>query len=270
MEPFIDQLKRAREARGMSLTDIADATLINPRFLEELEQGNFAFLPQTYVRAFLREYALQVDLDPDDICRAYDASRKTRPNTKGEKEPKEQTREPIPFEEVPPPPILPSGSDRAEAAPMNPKLTKAALVLVLVLAVAVAVWNLVTPSADRAVEEIPFESVMKENESRETPADSTADSARSLANGRMDSLILQATTADTVWVQLAIDGGTPRDYMLQPNVRRSWKAANRFGVTVGNASNVEFTLNKKQLGKLGKPGAVVRNVQLNRSTLDSK
>ena len=55
MESPVTELKKAREQKGMSLSDIADATLINIRFLEEIERGNFSFLPETYIRGLLRE-----------------------------------------------------------------------------------------------------------------------------------------------------------------------------------------------------------------------
>jgi hypothetical protein len=47
----------------------------------------------------------------------------------------------------------------------------------------------------------------------------------------------------------------------------AWKARDKFAVTLGNAGAMEFTLNKKKVGTLGKRGSVVRNVELNRKTL---
>ena len=78
METFFKELKQARESKHISLSDISDATLINVHLLEEMERGNVGILPQTYVRAFLREYAAVVGLDPDAVLRNFEATLHTK------------------------------------------------------------------------------------------------------------------------------------------------------------------------------------------------
>ena len=58
-------LRRIREARGISLRHIASVTKIGLRFLEYLEEDRFALLPApVYLRGFLQEYARLVGIDP--------------------------------------------------------------------------------------------------------------------------------------------------------------------------------------------------------------
>ena len=65
-------LKKIREARGMSLRHIAAVTKIGLRFLEYVEEDRFAFLPATvYLRGFLLEYARLVGIDPRRTADAY-------------------------------------------------------------------------------------------------------------------------------------------------------------------------------------------------------
>ncbi len=65
-------LRRAREARGLSLRQIAAVTKIGVRFLEYIEEERFAFLPPpVYLRGFLQEYARQLGLDPRALSEAY-------------------------------------------------------------------------------------------------------------------------------------------------------------------------------------------------------
>jgi flagellar biosynthesis protein FlhG len=65
-------LRRIREARGVSLRHIANVTKIGMRFLEYLEEDRFAFLPApVYVRGFLQEYARLVGIDPRRAADAY-------------------------------------------------------------------------------------------------------------------------------------------------------------------------------------------------------
>lgn len=58
------RLRRAREARGMSLAQVSAQTRIPERHLAAIEQGNFAALPaRTYAVGFSRSYAKAVGLD---------------------------------------------------------------------------------------------------------------------------------------------------------------------------------------------------------------
>jgi curved DNA-binding protein CbpA len=65
-------LRRFREARGVSLRQIAEASKIGVRFLEYIEEDRFGFLPASvYLRGFLQEYARIVGLDPGPLADAY-------------------------------------------------------------------------------------------------------------------------------------------------------------------------------------------------------
>ncbi|HUH01897.1 MAG TPA: helix-turn-helix transcriptional regulator [Kofleriaceae bacterium] len=71
-QSFCDYLRQGREARSMSLEDIARVTRIPERSLERLERGEFEALPaDVFVRGFLRSYAQCVGLDADDALRRY-------------------------------------------------------------------------------------------------------------------------------------------------------------------------------------------------------
>jgi curved DNA-binding protein CbpA len=72
-------LRRAREARGLSLRHIANVTKIGIRFLEYIEEDRHAFLPApVYLRGFLSEYARLVGLDPRRVVQAYMARMKAK------------------------------------------------------------------------------------------------------------------------------------------------------------------------------------------------
>lgn len=66
-------LKEAREAKGLSLDDIQELTKIQKRYLVAIEQDDFHVLPgRFYARAFIKEYAIAVDLDPDVVLQGFD------------------------------------------------------------------------------------------------------------------------------------------------------------------------------------------------------
>jgi transcriptional regulator with XRE-family HTH domain len=71
MKAFGEHLVRAREAAGLSLDDIHQRTRISRKNLLLLEAGDLPSIPQTYVRAFVREYARVLGLDEEDTLALY-------------------------------------------------------------------------------------------------------------------------------------------------------------------------------------------------------
>jgi hypothetical protein len=78
-------------------------------------------------------------------------------------------------------------------------------------------------------------------------------------------LILEGRTSLDVWVRLVIDDEPSKEYLFGPKILRTWKAKEKFRVSLGNAGGMTFRLNGKDLGTLGKPGAVVRSVLITRN-----
>jgi cytoskeletal protein RodZ len=63
-----DQLRDAREARGVDVYRVERDTKIRAKFISALEAGDFAELPgDVYIRGFLRNYASYLGLDPDEM-----------------------------------------------------------------------------------------------------------------------------------------------------------------------------------------------------------
>lgn len=66
MTDFGGTLRRAREARGLSLQEIAATTKISASVLEALERNDVSKLPGgIFSRSFVRSYASEIGLDPD-------------------------------------------------------------------------------------------------------------------------------------------------------------------------------------------------------------
>jgi cytoskeletal protein RodZ len=67
-------LREAREQRGLTLRDISERTKIRQAVLRAIENDDFQGLPGSVImRGFLKLYAREVGLDPDDIGRRYTA-----------------------------------------------------------------------------------------------------------------------------------------------------------------------------------------------------
>jgi cytoskeletal protein RodZ len=66
------RMRRLREERGVSLRQIADVTRISVSVLEALERGDISRLPGgIFSRAFVRSYATEVGLDPEQTVRDF-------------------------------------------------------------------------------------------------------------------------------------------------------------------------------------------------------
>ena len=71
-----DMLRDARESRGISLTEAERATKIRQKYLAALEEDNIAALPSpVYGRGFLRNYAVYLGLNTDEVLELYEESR---------------------------------------------------------------------------------------------------------------------------------------------------------------------------------------------------
>ncbi len=65
-------MKRAREAKGLSLRQIAETTKLSVRVLEALERNDISLLPGgIYSRAFVRSFAVEVGMDPEQTVREF-------------------------------------------------------------------------------------------------------------------------------------------------------------------------------------------------------
>lgn len=62
------KLREARESKGMTLEDVQQRTKIQKRYLKAIEENNHSVMPgDFYTRAFIKEYAQTVGLNPDEV-----------------------------------------------------------------------------------------------------------------------------------------------------------------------------------------------------------
>jgi len=65
-------MRQAREQRGVTLRQIADATKIGISQLEALERNDISRLPGgIFSRAFVRSYAVEIGVDPEQTVRDF-------------------------------------------------------------------------------------------------------------------------------------------------------------------------------------------------------
>jgi hypothetical protein len=260
LSKFGEELKKLRLEKQVSLMDISFSTRINIKFLEAIESGKFSILPQTYVRAFLREYGDAIGLGGEEVLRRYDALREPQSSP--------ATREAQPSPQ--PAPTASARSSEPKSQRISVGLKKNLLFAGVLLATVAFVLILRTPSTKSpdTAQEIPFDSVVHESEATSFKPDSLASAVVTPPPViEPDSLHLEMATTDSVWISILVDGKKTLEYLFPPNRRRTFTAKDRFSITMGNAGGASFKLNGKELGTLGKRGVVVRNVIINEDRL---
>src|SRR5919205_424213 len=69
---FGEQLRLAREARGVSLRQISDQTRISIRYLEAIEADDYKRLPGgIFNKSFIKAYAKQIGFDENEAIENY-------------------------------------------------------------------------------------------------------------------------------------------------------------------------------------------------------
>jgi cytoskeleton protein RodZ len=69
---FGSRMRYAREQRGVSLRQIAEATKISVSVLDALERNDISRLPGgIFSRAFVRSYAAEIGVDPEQTVREF-------------------------------------------------------------------------------------------------------------------------------------------------------------------------------------------------------
>jgi cytoskeletal protein RodZ len=99
MSTVAEQLRAAREAKKLTVQQVADATKIRTDYVRALEEGNFnVFSAPVYIRGSVKNYATLLKLDVPQILAALDAELK---GTEKFSEPPPFTDEtPKPFDRV--------------------------------------------------------------------------------------------------------------------------------------------------------------------------
>ncbi len=74
MSTVAEQLHLAREAKSLTIYQVAEVTKIRTDHIRALEEGNFnAFSAPVYIRGFVRTYATLLKLDVTEVMAALDA-----------------------------------------------------------------------------------------------------------------------------------------------------------------------------------------------------
>lgn len=296
LNKFADELKTKREESGLTLKQLATKTRIDLKFLEAIEEGNFAFLPELYVKAFVKQFAKTIGLDENITLKKYEAAKEGKeydPNPPAMPEEKVITQEHQTSDDAKTPeqlvpqkveetkPIVKSTSplksyvdetktkNVEDESKANKQLMIFGLGGVGLIIVAALVYLIFFNQSNKIiVEETPIDEVLLESNERysEEPSfdQSAADSVNMFTSS--DSLYLTFFAKETSWVYVVLDNNRTQEFTLNPNSKFSVAATREFKATVGNSGGVTLQLNNQSVEFVGRSGSV-RHFKLDKTGL---
>ena len=231
------RLRAAREAKQISLREIAATTKISVSALEALEENDVAQLPGgIFTRAFVRSYATEVGLDPEEVVRDFVAQVPAEGIDEEEKY-DSQSREHDLFQ-----------SQQRMAATVLKLVAISAAVLLLYLG-----WTVTTGT-----------------DAPEAPVAETAPALLAPVAGLVrteppvtaepmsqESLTIVLRPRGDCWVSLTIDGELVFEDLMHAGDRESYAAADEMRLIVGDAGAFGFTINQQDGRSLGVSGVTV-------------
>jgi len=266
LDRFAEQLRKARLKKGVTLQQIAAITRIDIKFLEALDKGNFGFLPDLYIKAFIKQYAKAVDLDEQETVKKYEDALAGKYIE--EEEPKSLLEQKVEIsntqqqtENEKQIPIFDGGASDQRPQVKSNDITKKLRILVyaagFVLFGVIVFFAFFNRHSTIIVEEIPYEKILEETQDRYQVKDEKVDSSEILFNS--DSLTLQFVNADSVdsaWVMVITDDLEKEDFLLYPRNSKSMIATDNFKFTLGNSGVIILKLDNELLNFEGKRGSV--------------
>jgi cytoskeletal protein RodZ len=271
LKKFTNELKQQREKAGITLQNVAAKTRIDIKFLEALEDGNFNFLPDIYVKAFIKQYAKVVGLDEEETLQSYilakegkqETAEEVKQENTGEK--KEETVEQKTKPDVEPnkpAKIFTDDSVNKKSNEDDKKKQKQLIiggtVVGVVLIVMLVFFLFIDGSDDIIVEEKPYEEVLQETPNRYIEEESNQTTEETIV-ADIEELSLTITNVDSTdssWVLVIVDGKSTEDFLLLPKISKTIKANNNFNFTLGNSGVIKLILNGEVVDFNGRAGAV--------------
>ena len=227
------RLREAREARNMELRDIAASTKISIGALEALEQNDFDPLPGgIFTRAFVRAYASEVGLDPEQTTRDFMAQA-----------PAEAGNDPIRLDDE----QMPS---RRQVVETVFKLLIIGVPLAGLLVLGLRGNSTVSPGPDAAGG--PAAAVAEPVSPPPLPAPIEVEETAEVR----EPLTLVLRPRGESWVSLTVDGERVLSRIMQAGEEESYEAEDEITLNIGNAGQFDFELNGQVARSLGGRGEV--------------
>jgi cytoskeleton protein RodZ len=282
-------LREAREARAVTLADAQEATKINSRYLEALEDGRYGALPsEVHVRGYLRNYARFLRLDPKPLLDRYELNRDRR--RAAPPEPEEEALSALGPLEVP--------EEHVFFDPVNVDLggrrrgdsgsgLRIIIILALIVSIAIVALRFVPmltgkgddnltngiqdmvssltngaePTSEAGADQVAVQTpsgVITSTSRNPTIILPTPTATRPTLPATMETIQMRLDITERTWMRVTIDGEVVFEGLARKGDEPyTWQASQEAQLLTGNAIGIFVTINDVALGKLGGRGEVV-------------
>ncbi|MGQ9642815.1 MAG: helix-turn-helix domain-containing protein [Ignavibacterium sp.] len=275
LDKFAQELREHREKSGITIQQIASKTRIDKKFLEAIDQGNFNFLPELYVKAFIKEYAKVIGLDEEETIKKFLIAREGKDYNEVLEQERleiEKSREQKKQEVIQPKQTVKSAAVKSyyddslnKKEPQDSDSDKTKLLYAAIAGSAVFIIVLLyifvfNKTDEIIVEETPIEEIVSDNSQRFEEETTNSNEAVMTA----DSLILEIFSSETTWVNIQPDNAQAVEFILYPNSSRRISAQSTIAATVGNSGGVLLKLNNNPIEFSGRNKSV-RHFRIDKS-----
>jgi transcriptional regulator with XRE-family HTH domain len=245
MADFCRRLRDARERANLSIEEISARTKIGVSALHALERGDFERLPgDFYTRAFLRTYARELHVAPEEVLREYGEFREAShpaatqvPAASAAAQPRERDTDYL------------RGLDPAWRG-LHPR-NWTGWTSVLVAAFLLLGLVLFAPRSREA--QAPSNAVGTAGAgTAPMPAPTTGEAEPAAP----DKLVLEIRPSARIWVAATADGASAIYRLLKPGERVVLEAQKELSFRIGDAGAFVYTLNGVPGKPVGGPGEV--------------
>lgn len=237
------RLRAAREQAGLSVEELSARTRIKVAFLRAIERGEFEQLPgEFFTRAFLRTYARELGLAPDQIVAEYDTSRGVA-----------DTPATHPAHTTAAAPKRNDDLEWSEPGAEQVSLSQRAWPLAALVALVLLVVFLVTP----ATQDQPSALVPVGTTGVVEPAEQPLAGAHVAPEPEPDMLRLDIEPRDVLWIAATADGERVVYRLVPQGERITVEGQHELSFRVGNAAAFDYTINGVPGRPVGGPGEVV-------------
>jgi cytoskeleton protein RodZ len=270
---FGSKLREARERRGISLRQIANATKISISVLEALERNDISRLPGgIFSRGFVRSYAVEVGLDPEATIQDFITQFPHDSVTAGH-----PTSQRVEDNEA-------LESNRRMASTLLRLIAISVPIVGVVMYVGIAERRappraasepvaVTTPAPAAATPPVtpPAAPVLPASPTSPAPEIPPAAPAQSVAApppaspaaaagvelAATDRLTVRLSATRSCWVSVTVDGQKTIQWLLQAGEQQTVEVLREIVLTAGDAAALTMTLNGAAAKPLGRSGQVV-------------
>jgi cytoskeletal protein RodZ len=233
---FGEQLRLAREARGITLREISEQTRISTRYLEAIESDDYKRLPGgIFNKSFIKAYAKYIGFDEKEALEAY--ARTAR----------EQGSSPDDVVSTPyQPRVYTDGNSRS---PLVTLLLTVLILAILSLGVYAAMhWYQRREGVSASDQNQPAQAPAQPGQT--APANATATNAGAQApttNGAQAFTVQIKARGESVWTRAKVDDGVASELMLQADETREFKPTQRVSILISRSkvNALEVSINSR-------------------------